>query len=222
MTKRLFVTIVLVANACGLSQDRDSENLSARPSCSAGLGVLYLSARDVVNYVNSTASPGERVPQFRAVADFFVSASYPLSESIILKAEYAYESGSYSVTSFFGQTQYGIGVHAPSIILEYLLAGRGVYELKIGAGAGIHFGSLTTTIVEQITSYTAHGAGFLVEFEGNTALSEHLYAYLGGSVRWDLIGELESETGGRPLETGTPVTLHFFGVSGRLGLSYFF
>jgi hypothetical protein len=156
------------------------------------------------------------------VADFFASVALPIADNFLMKAEYAYLSGSYTVPSSFGQAGYSLAVHAPSLILQYVLLDRGVYDLKIGAGGGIHFGTLTTTLVGQSTNYLANGPGFVVELEGNTSFDENLFAYLGGSVRWDSIGEAKSAAGDPPLATGTPVTLNFFGVSVRLGLTYYF
>ena len=216
-----YLFLIAVVASCQAQESAPTE-AHLRVSCSAGIGVLYLSARDVVDLVNSTASPFERVPQFRAVADFFASVALPIADDLLIKAEYAYLSGSYAVPSAFGQAEYSIAVHAPSLILQYVLLDRGVYDLKIGAGGGIHFGTLTTTLVGQSNSYSANGPGFVAELEANTAFGDNLFAYLGGAVRWDLIGELQSATGGRPLATGTPVTLHFFGVSARLGLTYYF
>ncbi|MEW6509347.1 MAG: hypothetical protein AB1428_00160 [Bacteroidota bacterium] len=195
-----------------------------RPGVAAGMGVSYLSARDVVDLVNATAIPGERVAQFRAVAEFFAAVSYPLNDEWIIKAEYAYLAGSYSVPSAFGPADFAITAHLPSVILQYVVAEQGVYNVKLGAGGGYAAGSLTEKYLSLDDRFSGNGGGAVVEIEANTAFGDNLYAYLGANLRWSFVGELVNRASLPPGRGsgGGGTSLNFFGVGARLGVSYFF
>jgi len=63
---------------------------------------------------------------------------------------------------------------------------EGLYNLKMGAGWGI-----TSPHSRQNTSLltinSAEGSWRVIELEANTAFGEHLFAYLGADLRWELI-----------------------------------
>lgn len=202
----------------------DAPEASPRSGIAAGMGVLYLSARDVVDLVNSSANPAERVAQFRAVAEFFGAASFPVSDEWIVKVEYAFLTGSYSVTSFLGAADFSVTAHMPSVIIQYVIAERGLYNLKVGAGGGYYAGTLAEKYLTIDQRFSGTGAGVLAELEANTAFGEHLYAFLGVNLRWSFIGELTSESGRAPgrASGGGGTTLNFFAAGARIGLSYYF
>jgi hypothetical protein len=62
------------------------------------------------------------------------------------------------------------------------------------------------------------------ELEANTAFGDHLFAFLGGNLRWEFIGGLLDGSGVSPgvASGGSGVTLHSFGVGARLGACYLF
>jgi hypothetical protein len=64
----------------------------------------------------------------------------------------------------------------------------------------------------------------LAELEANTALGDHLFANLGGNIRWSFIGTITNSAGVKPGRAagGSGTTLKFFGAAARLGLSYRF
>jgi len=226
MHRRLFMApllcLFLAARASG--GIREAEDAYPRPSLSAGLGVIYMSARDVVDLVNATALPSERVAQFRAAAEFFGAGSYPLSAEWILKLEYAFLSGSFTATGALGPAEFGVTAHMPSLIVQYVLADREVYSFRLGAGAGYCVGTLSEKYLTLDDRFSGSGPGVLLELEANTAFGDHLYAYLGGNLRWSFIGELSNAAGVRPVRRadGSGATLNFFGAAARLGLSYIF
>jgi hypothetical protein len=196
----------------------------SRPEIAAGLGVAYCSARDVVNLVNASALSAERVDEFHAMAEFFVSCSLPLSEDWIIKLEYAFLTGTYSAGSLFGPADFSVTAHMPSVILQYVLAERGVYNFRIGAGGGYYAGALAEKYLTIDDRYTGSGVGVLTELEANTAFGEHLFAHLGANLRWSLIGRLANASGVSPGggSGGEQATLRFFSAGARIGFSYFF
>ena len=73
-------------------------------------------------------------------------------------------------------------------MIQYILAHRPEYTVRC-AGVGYHFGRLTTSFFGQEEDYSAAGIGGVLEIEGMTAVSEHIFALLepisggNGSVR---------------------------------------
>jgi hypothetical protein len=64
-----------------------------------------------------------------------------------------------------------------------------------------------------------------LDAEGNTALGESFYAYLGVNIRWDFIGKLTNDAGLPPYNagtTGSATTMQFFGLGARLGFTFYF
>ncbi|MFN0158262.1 MAG: hypothetical protein ACKVRP_09360 [Bacteroidota bacterium] len=188
-------------------------------SVSGGMGVSYVSAPDIVDFVN--AFSGERVPEFKSAIEFFGAIKFPLSPRWILKLEYAYMLGTYNVSNSGEFTFVG---HLPSLIGQYVLVGEETYNVKIGAGLGCHVGILSAKDLTLVDDYSGKGIGTKLEVEANTAISESFFAYLGGDIRWDFIGQLTNDAGNAPPSprTATVPTLHFFSVGAKLGFTFYF
>lgn len=222
------VLLVLLLGAAGIppaaAQGRVDDPVPVRSALAAGMGVSYVFPRDLVDLINATAGAAERVPQFRAFGEFFGALSVPVSADWILKLEYAYLTGTYSVSSLYGPADFGVTAHLPSVIVQYVVTERGVYDLKIGVGGGYHIGVLAEKFLTIDDRYTGTGPGFVAEVEGNTAFGEHLFAFLGVNLRWSFIGELGNRAGVSPGHAGGGggTTLALFGAGARLGMSYHF
>ena len=201
-----------------------------RVGLSGGMGVCYLSMTDVVDLANiASASLGgyQRLPEFKAAAEFFGAASVPCSPDWVLKFEYAYVLTTYNVSTAYGsgQAEFTAMAHLPSLVVQYVLASEPVYNVKVGAGAGYHFGVLDVQYFTQNDSYRGDGPGLLLDAEGNTAFGDHIFAYLGVNLRWDFIGKLTNDAGSPPVNpgtTGSATTMSFFGIGARLGFTYYF
>jgi hypothetical protein len=221
------IPVLLTAAAlCTLSQVRAQTHADPPPraSLSAGMGVEYASYADVTDLINVTALPSERVPQFKSAVEFFGAFSLPLSDLWLLKFEYAYTLASVSPQGALGPAAFSIRAHMPSLILQYMLTDRGVYNVRVGVGGGYHFGSLAEKYLSLDETFTGKGPGFLLEIEANTAFGDHLFAFLGGNIRWEFMGRLLDDSGVSPgvASGGLPVTLHSFGAGARLGACYLF
>ena len=187
------------------------------------MGVNYHDAPDIVNRINGSGVINQRVGDFKSGVEFFGSISLHLARAWVVKGEYEYLLSSYSLPSSFGYgtAEFSYVVHMPTVIVQYILYEAPTYNLKAGAGIGYHFGTYTEKYSNVDASFSGKGIGSLLELEGNTALGDHLCAYLGIQSRWDLIGELKDELG-KPPSNSTRTTFHFFSVSARLGMSYYF
>ena len=229
MIRRLGCVMVVLYAGSVLAQprpsDADAPPLAMRFGISAGMGVGYIDATDVVNVVNQDVISSERVAQFHAGVEFFGSALIPVSEDYGVKLDYGYLLFSYSGTTLYGVPgEFTVTAHLPSLVFQYVLVDERYYDVKIGAGGGYHFGRFIRNIGLGDEHYSASGPGFLFDVEGSSALGEHLFAHLGANLRWEAMGSLTNTSGAGPVVTvGKPATtLHFFSLGARIGLSYYF
>jgi hypothetical protein len=217
---------LLAAALCVLCQAhaQPGPEPAPRASLAAGMGVEYVSFADVTTLINATIGPSSAVPRFTSAVEFFGACAVPITERWVLKLEYAYMLESFSPAGAYGPASISVVCHMPSIILQYMLLDRGVYNIRAGAGGGVHFGRMEEKYSYIDAAYTGKGAGMVVEIEANTAFGDHLYAFLGGNIRWEAIGRIADKSGVSPGvgSGGLPVTLHAFGAGARLGASYLF
>ncbi len=212
-----------------LGQDREPANQKAQPLASrigvaAGMGVNYADVPDVVDVVNSLVYTDERVAQFRAGVEFFFVAVMPVSDRLAVKLDYAYFLLSYDATTPYGPGSFTVQAHLPTLLLQYTFIDAGLYNVKAGGGLGYHVGSLTEQYGTVDDRFTGHGIGTMLDAEANTAFGDHLFAYLGGTLRWDFIGSLTSPSGksaAASANASAPM-LRFFSIGARLGMSYYF
>ncbi len=197
---------------------------SSRIGISAGMGVSYLTQRDLVDMINGGFTPGRRVEEFNSAVDFFGSVFIPLSADWALRAEYTYLLNTYNIAAAFGPGEFTTTVHMPTLVVEYILVEEGLYNLSGGLGAGYHVGVLNLKYGTINDTYTATGPGMVMVIHGNTAFGEDLFVHLGVNARWEFLGELRNANGQSPGKgaQGNAATLGSFGVGARLGLSYYF
>ena len=204
--------------------DSPDSLLSVRPELSAGMGVEYLSAPDVVDYVNGLSGQfgaTTRIPDFKAGVGFFGALDYPLSADWILKAEYVYLLVSYNPNIPYGSTEFTLNIQMPTLIIQRVLWDERLYNVKAGFGLGYHFASLTTKYAFVDDHLTGSGPGADLELEANTAFGDHLYAYLGADARFEFIGRLKNTSSAQTTLLTLP-TVSAFSIGARLGFSYYF
>ena len=191
-----------------------------RTGVSIGMGVSYVNAQDIADYIQGIVGRGQDIPEFKSSVEFFGAVSVPISNDWILKFEYAYLLGTYNVQSLFGPAEFSFSDHMPTIIGQYVLMEEGSYNVRVGAGAGYHFGALSESFGTLNDKLTGHGLGTVIELEANTAFGEDFYGYIGGNLRWEFIGDLTTST--RTISAGSIPTFHFFGLGARFGFTYYF
>lgn len=220
MAKQLSIVSIFVVICFSQMLAQPSSFHSDRIGVSAGLGVNYHNAKDIVDRINGNSVTTQRVSDFKSGAEFFGAVSIPLSPDWVLKAEYSYLLASYTQNTSFGNAEFSYHVHMPTLIGQYILYEAETYNFKLGAGAGYHIGIYSEKYSTVNATFTGSGIGTLLELEANTALGEHLFAHLGTQMRWDFIGELTNAAGKPPGNFST--TFNFFSVGARLGMSYYF
>lgn len=226
MTRNILCVVTAVSLCCAdanaLPPQAAARSASTFPSITAGMGVSYLSAQDVVDYVNAL-SVGERSPEFKSAVEFFGAIAFPLSEVVAIKLEYAYLVTSYHVPGFFGPGDVTMIAHLPTLLGQYVLLDERVYNVKVGVGAGYHFGTLTSGMGTFEEVFSGSGIGTKIDLEANTAFGESFFGYLGADLRWDFVGEARNSAGATPRGAAvSPPTLHFFSLGAKLGFTFYF
>jgi hypothetical protein len=222
------VMLMLVSTQALADGAPADSQLSSRVALSGGMGVEYVSAPDIVDYVNGRAAAAgatQRLSVFKAGVGFFGALAYPISTDLVLKAEFIYFLGSYNPEIPYIPTEFTLTANMPSIILQYVLWDEQLYNIKVGGGFGYHFVSLSEKYFTVDDELTGKGLGAVIDFEANTAFGDHLFAYLGGDLRFEFIGKLKnaasvsqtSQYGVVPLPTANA-----FSIGARLGFSYYF
>lgn len=201
-----------------LQADSVTPSPAPRWGVSGGMGVEYVNAPDVVDFINATGGGG-REPEFKSAVTFFAAATIPWTGDWTLKLEYVYMLFSFN-TPKFGITDFTCIVHMPTVVVQYVLAEEGVYNVKAGAGIGFHAGSLKEESSLVNDRRSGSGIGTILDLEANTAFSENFFGYLGADVRWDFIGDLDGVVASGSLAP-TP-TLDFFSLGARFGFTYYF
>ena len=160
-------------------------------SLRAGMGVDYISSPSLYNYFNQNFSePGSQIGSFRAAVNFSGEADYKLSNKFELGVDLTYRIYSYNFAGSLGS--YNLSYHniMPTFVSYYVIEGDG-YEFKFGGGPGIRLLSADESLPGTTTTqtYTSTGIGFLLRAEGNTKISNELFASVLFDIRYDLNGE---------------------------------
>jgi hypothetical protein len=209
--------------AFGQTQFVERENGVAAFS---GMGVAMVSASDLVEYINATAVPSQRVNDFSTAIEFFGGIELPISASWGVKIEHQYMFSSVSFTGTNGAL-YDVfyALNTPVVMIQSVMAGRG-YFVKIGAGVGYHFAKASQKIstfgVE--TDYAAHGFGVRGEIVGQTAFDESFFGYIGGQLAWGWTDTLQDNAGTALANTirSKEASLDHVSAGLRFGVMYYF
>jgi hypothetical protein len=82
--------ICLILLSVGMETHAEEQPLSSRLAVSGGMGVEYMNAIDIVDYVNAQAAnagASDRVEEFKSGVVFFGGVSMPLDTDFVIKAE---------------------------------------------------------------------------------------------------------------------------------------
>ena len=186
------------------------------------MGIDFVSVPSLKDYIDQL--PYEQLADFNSAIDFSGSYGRMLSESFQLQAEVSYLLYSFNSNGLDGQYDLTYSLIMPSILSYYVLNGTG-YNFKFGGGVGIRFLNVEETLPGTGSSekYSSTGYGFIIRAEGNTAISENVYAHIAADVRYDVNGEPESD-GKKLYNVVYRENVNFnslsFGI--RLGISYQF
>ncbi len=228
MTARIAVITFVCLSWTGASHAQAVENESGLKlrentfSIYGGMGISIADAPGLVHYLNMLDYPTV-LSDFATDVEFFGGVEFPLSFEWGGALEYSYLFKSYTLpTGDAGTYSVFYSMHMPTVMAHYVVTGEG-YFLKFGGGFGYHTGSLEQKdpYGNDIT-YSAHGIGLKAQAVGETAFDEHLYGYIGGDMRWEIMGKLKSDNGTVLQNQGQVASLSMFVVGLNFGVIYYF
>lgn len=192
-----------------------------------GMGIDIVRSSQVVDYINALSLFSQRVDDWGTAVDFFGGVEFPVDEKWGIAIEESYLFKSYTFAANSGATyDFFYSVHAPSILLQRVITGRG-YFVKCEAGGGYRFGKAIQKISTYgaENTYTDHGAGIKGAITGQTAFDENFYGYISGQMGWEFLGKLKNTD---PSVTepaiGSPesISVRYFYAGLRFGVMYYF
>ncbi|MEE9448777.1 MAG: hypothetical protein V3V72_01900 [Ignavibacteriaceae bacterium] len=197
----------------------------AQTELKATMGINFISIPSVQDYINQSYTSNVEVGTFSSAVIFSIEAGQFLSSNFELGLEVPYQIYSYNNNVGLGQYDLTYNSILPSVIAYYALVGNG-YNFKIGGGAGPRFVSVKESKKwnGSEVDYSSTGFGIVVRAEGNTVLSENLYANIGVDIRYDVNGEPSDSGGEKIINTGLNENVNFnsFSAGVKLGISYLF
>jgi hypothetical protein len=186
------------------------------------MGIDFISVPSLKEYIDQL--PYEQLTDFNSAVNFSGSYGRMLSESFQVQAELGYLLYSFTSSDIDGQYELAYNLIMPSVLAYYVINGTG-YNFKFGGGAGVRFLSVEESLPGTGSSeeYSSVGYGFILRAEGNTAIAEDVYAYIGADARYDVNGEPENNR--EYLENNVykeNVNFNSLSFGIRLGISYQF
>ena len=187
-----------------------------------GMGVSLAAVPGLVNYLNTLADPTQQVSGFGTDVEFFGGAEFPVSVDWGGALEYSYLFKSYTLPTSAGTYTVFYSLNMPTAMAHYVMVGKG-YFIKLGGGIGYHTGLLEQKdYYGNDLTYSAHGVGLKAQAVGQTAFDDHFYAYIGGNMRWELLGSVKSDNGTVLQNQGKVASLSMFVVGLSFGMIYYF
>jgi len=197
----------------------------AQTELKATMGINFISVPSALDYINQNYAPlDDQLGTFNTAVIFSGEVGYFLNEKFEFSIELPYQIYSYN-TTIAGAGQYNLSYDSflPSVMAYYVISGNG-YNFKFGGGLGPRFVNVIEEKKWQGTEvdYSSIGFGGLLRIEANTALSENLFANIGGDLRYDINGEPENDNGNTlyNIVENENVSFNSFSVGVKLGISY--
>ena len=191
----------------------------------ATMGINLISIPSAQDYINQNYAPqDDQLSTFNTAVIFSGEVGYFLNEKFEMSIEFPYQIYTYT-TTIAGAGQYNLSFDSflPSVMAYYVISGNG-YNFKFGGGVGPRFVNVTEEKKWQGTKvdFSSIGFGGLLRIEANTALSENLFANIGGDLRYDINGEPENDSGHTlyNIVENENVSFNSFSLGVKLGISY--
>jgi len=197
----------------------------AQYSVRAGMGISFLDAPSLIDYININFAPAnQQLASFTTAINFNGEFDYSINETYQAGVDFNYFLNSYNFSSINGIYKMDYNILMPTLVNYYVISGAG-YSFKFGGGIGPRFVSVSEQLpgTPSATNYTSTGFGFLARADGNTLLSKDLFANIGVDFKYDINGK--PANGGKYLynsATSENVNFNMFSVVIRLGLTYIF
>jgi hypothetical protein len=188
-----------------------------------GMGLDFFNSQSVVDYINQSNFSGSgELSSFSTAVNFSGEVGVKVDNNIQLSGDIAYQIYSYNSNVALGRYDIAFNNFMPSVLTYYMIEGAG-YNFKFGGGAGLRFISVEQTLPASVgvDKYSSTGFGFLLRAQGNTLLSDKIYANISLDVRYDINGVPENN--GRKLYNNVmkeDVNFNQLALGIKLGLYY--
>lgn len=186
----------------------------------ASMGISFGSMPSLKDYINQVAGY-QQMGSFNSAVIFSGEFDYNASKTYDLGFELGYLLNSVTFSTY-GTYDFTYHIIMPTLTSYYVIKGDG-YNFKFGGGVGLRLVSADESLpaTPSATNYTSTGFGFLLRVAGNTRLSDNIYVYVSGDLRYDLNGDLKNWNAHHNSEY-SQVNLDTFSAGVNLGLTYSF
>ena len=199
-------------------------NILAQVELKGSMGINFLSIPSLQDYINQNFAPSNsQLATFNSAVIFAGEIGTFVNKNFEVSLEVPYQIYSYTENIGLGQYELAYNLIPPSVLAYYVINGNG-YNFKFGGGVGPRFVSVTEKKKWQGSevSFSSIGFGGLLRIEGNTVLSDNVYANIGLDLRYDLNGEPENGSGNKltNIVQNEVVNINSLSMGLRLGISY--
>lgn len=200
-------------------------NTQAQWDIGIAMGLDFKSSPSYRDYINSNfSSYGKELASFSSAVNFSGEVDYKFTNKFQFGIECSFLIDSYNAPIGLGGIyEISYVIYRPSLIAYYVYGGEG-YKFKFGGGLGPRFISLTENNIVA-TDYKAEGFGLILKAEGNTLLSDKLYALIGFDLRFDSTNNLQNKSNNKKIinyYNGEAVNMTSLSVGVKLGVTYIF
>lgn len=192
-----------------------------------GMGISYSDNKSLNNFIAyelpnyNTIPPGQELSDFNTGIEFFGSVERQLLSNFSLKADYSYFLKSNNLTGYYPNSDFTYYNHQIYLLANYIIPEE-YFLIKIGAGAGYLFSSLSATNLGFENSYTSTGLGTKLEgvinFQISSSVAVHLNGFLYKTFQGKLKDKNDIELKSRSNES---VDLSSFGLGLRIGVEIY-
>jgi hypothetical protein len=202
-----------------------SSEIFAQWDIRASMGLNFVDMPGLRDYLNQNYAMQNQLSTFSSAIEFGTEAGYLLNDKYQLGAEIAYEFNSFTYPSLGSNFEFDYSLLMPSVTGYYVLKGTG-YRFKFGGGLGPRFAFVaqSTGVSNQKQNFSSTGFGVLLKIDGNTALTNNIYAYIAGDIRYDINGTPKNSNN-QPIITNAnndKLNLNSLSCGVKLGISYIF
>lgn len=169
-------------------------SLIAQVDFRLSLGIDFFSSPSMTDYINqSNFTEESELSTFSSAINFSGESGLMISDFIQVTGDLAYQLYSYNSMLIQGRYEIVFNNLMPSILAYYVFEGIG-YNFKFGGGAGIRIVNVKENLPASVKSseYFSTGVGFLVRTQGNTLISDNIFANICIDLRYDVNGTPEN------------------------------
>jgi hypothetical protein len=167
-----------------------SEKLIPQIDLRVGMGLDFFTSPSLVDYINQSGFYGsEELSKFSSAVNFSSEVGFIKIGNYQISTELAYQLYSYNSNVQLGRYDIEFTNILPSVLIYYLIEGKG-YNFKFGGGGGLRIVAVEETLPASVSSdkFSNLGFGFLLRTQGNTLLSDKLFANISIDLRYDFNG----------------------------------